>query len=655
VSNDALFREALSAFHSGDLERARVSAERLAAESPNHGAAEHLLGLIHCRTGAIDSGIAHLRRAHDIDPANPGFRVMLVRALVDSGAHGEAFVLAARPESADAGNAMLWHARAEAADAAGEREAAAEAWSRVAGLQPGDWRAWSNAGNAFAGLGEWPKAADALRQAARLNPDEHQIRRNFVSALGQSGQMEEAAREVEALLASDPEDGAARMLWAKALSELGKHQEALDQYDEAVGRALAGDPANPGAALLELGRRALGPDTGTRPAYDIDLLRSVAALLDRTNRIEALRAFLDAAAEAGLERSSFANSAAALALRDGHAEEARRILLAKDEAGDPVYHFRLLARVEEALGNSSGAFAASVAMNRSVDDYDGWRKKGEAYRGRIRAMRREAEQSLGAITPLTLGDRSSPAFLVGFPRSGTTLLDTFLMGHPDTAVLEEVHLIGAAEKALGGTGRLDRRSPAELEGARAAYFEELDRHVDPGFNGLVVDKMPLNMLALPFIYAMFPDAKVIFAQRHPCDCVLSCFTQSFVLNDAMASFLEIDDSADMYDAVLDQFTYARANLPVAVHDLVYERLVAEPAATLKPLIGFLGLKWDERLLDHQATARSRGAIITPSFDQVVKPLSQGPSGRWQRYRAQLEPVLPVLLPWAERLGYSDAA
>lgn len=653
MTHDPMLRDALAAFRQGDLSRAKGEAEALLKVVPDNAAAQHLLGLIHCRTGAIDSGIAHLRRAHEIDPANPGFRVMLVRALVDSGAHAQAFELAAPP--ADTGNLMLWHARGEAADAAGEGEAAAEAWSRVAALQPNDWRAWSNAGNAFASLGQWDQAANALRNAARLNPDEHQIRRNFVSALGQSGQMEEAAREVEALLATDPDDGAARMLWAKALSELGKHHESLDQYDEAVRRALDSAPHRPGAALLELARRAVGPKTGDRPAYDIDLLRSVAALLDRTNRIAELSDFLDASAGAGIDCSNFANSAAALALRDGKPDEARRILLDKDDGGDPVYHGRLLAKVEEALGNPAAAFAASVAMNLSVTDYDEWRRKAGAYRERVREMRREASRSLSSIAPLQPGGRPSPAFLVGFPRSGTTLLDTFLMGHPGTAVLEEVHVLGAAGAAIGGTVRLHHRNTAELERARRAYFEELDRHVDPSFSGLVVDKMPLNMLALPFIYALFPDARIIFAQRHPCDCVLSCFTQSFVLNDAMASFLELGDAADMYDAVLDQFSFTRDKLPIAVHDLVYERLVEEPAATLRPLIDFLGLEWDERLLDHQATAAKRGAIITPSFDQVVKPLSKGPSGRWQRYRAQLEPVLPVLLPWAKRLGYADAS
>jgi hypothetical protein len=192
-----------------------------------------------------------------------------------------------------------------------------------------------------------------------------------------------------------------------------------------------------------------------------------------------------------------------------------------------------------------------------------------------------------------------------------------------------------------------------LEPARQAYFEELDRYIDPECSGLIVDKMPLNMLRLLLIHCLFPDAKVIFAQRHPGDCVLSGFMQSFTLNDAMACFLTIEDSADFYDAAMTLFNASRAALPVSVYTLVYEELVADPANALHPLIDFLGLEWRPELLDHTATAKARGAIITPSYDQVVQPLSKAPSGRWRRYELQLASVLPVLLPWARRLGYAD--
>jgi hypothetical protein len=163
----------------------------------------------------------------------------------------------------------------------------------------------------------------------------------------------------------------------------------------------------------------------------------------------------------------------------------------------------------------------------------------------------------------------------------------------------------------------------------------------------------MNMLRLAVLHALFPHAKVIFAQRHPCDVVLSGFMQSFRLNHAMASFLDLADAADLYDAAMTMWTRSRDAIPQAVHTVVYERLTADPEAELKPAVEFLGLDWRDGILDHQATAEKRGLITTASYDQVVKPLSRTPSGRWRRYRKQMETVLPILLPWAERLGYAD--
>jgi hypothetical protein len=94
-------------------------------------------------------------------------------------------------------------------------------------------------------------------------------------------------------------------------------------------------------------------------------------------------------------------------------------------------------------------------------------------------------------------------------------------------------------------------------------------------------------------------------------------------------------------------------LQIRVHTVVYEELVVDAEAVLRPAIEFLGLHWKPELLDHRATAKARGRINTPSYNQVTQPLTRAASGRWRRYEKQLAPVLPVLLPWAERLGYRD--
>jgi hypothetical protein len=278
-----------------------------------------------------------------------------------------------------------------------------------------------------------------------------------------------------------------------------------------------------------------------------------------------------------------------------------------------------------------------------------WQRNAAAYRDEQHQLARAITPEWAAKVPLL--NEPSPrrvAFLVGFPRSGTTLLDTFLMGHPEVTVLEEEQLVGKA--ALGLKVKdLPGTSLEYIREARGAYLRALAEHVPDDFTGLVVDKFPLDMAAAPLIQAMFPGAPIIFAQRHPCDVVLSGFMQSF----GMVNFADIADTADYYDAMMSTWVAARDSMKLNTHTVVYEELVEDPPSVLKPVISFLGLEWDDRVLDHQKTAKERGTIATPSYDQVTEPISKAPSGRWKRYRKQMAPGLPILLPWAKRLGYGE--
>lgn len=645
--------ETLAAFRRGDLARARALAEAQLDGQRGPPEIHHLLGLIDCREGRLNNGIGHLRAALEAEPDNAAFRVMLARALVDAGRHAEALEIAAAPRDSSPPALALWHVRAEAAQAAGEHAEAAEAWAILCTARPDEWRSWANYGDSLAALERWEEAATALRRAWTLNPTELPIQQNLATALARSGNFDEAADQLRAMLDAGAEDVAIRLTLSRLLADLGRYQESMAELDRASRVAIGKGTSTGGAA--DLIRIALPDRSDGKSATSAELraLRELALLLERTNRMDELRRLLDDADAAGISRQALAYPAAVSALHGGDAGQARQLLALEDPTYDPVRRNRLLARILDALGDTDGAFAATDQMNRSVPDFDGWVARSVGYRRRLRALAEKATYWPARLRPLTPGPRPSPAFLVGFPRSGTTLLDTFLMGHPETQVLEEFPMLRKAEEVLGQAVGRPESWASRLEPARQAYFAELDRHVDPAGPALVVDKMPLNMLRLLLIYGLFPDAKVIFAQRHPCDAVLSGFMQSFTQNDAMACFLTIDGSADFYDAALSLFWASRAVLPVPIHDLIYEQLVADPEAALKPLIAFLGLDWRNELLDHRATAKGRGAIITPSYNQVVEPLTKAPSGRWRRYRRQLEPVLPILLPWAERFGYVD--
>ena len=648
--------EALAAFERGDLERARRLAEQRAAENPT-AQIEHLLGLIHCRAGDPASGVEHLRRAVGREPENPVHQVMLARALVDSGRAGEVLAMSEPARDNAPASLALWHARAEASDAERNWINSANSWEIIAHARPTDWRAWHNLGNALAACEQWERAVDAFRRAVLLEPQRAELRRKFAAALGRCGLLDESIAQLEEALKLEPHHLESRLSLARLLADVDRPQESLVQL-EMASRLATGGVGKQGGPMVALGRFR-GFDEADRPAFsfgpdDVNAIRELGLLLERTNQMDALRELLEQTSAAEVAQDRLGYLFAASELREGRAEVAENWLMQESPDSDPVRWHRLRAKIAEARGDAAAAFAAAEQMNRSVRGFDDWVRRGTEYRQRIRSLAAlVTPEWAGSLPRLPPPDRRAPAFLVGFPRSGTTLLDTFLMGHPETEVLEEVHLLGQAELVVGNVRELQGCSIDTLLKAREAYFAELDRHVDPSFAGLVIDKLPLNMLGAPLIHLLFPEALIIFAQRHPCDAVLSGFMQSFVMNDAMACFLEIESAADLYDTVMQVWTNSRESLPLSVHSLIYEELVVDPARALKPLIAFLGLDWNDELLDHRSTAKHRGAIITPSYDQVTEPLTQRASGRWRRYIDQLEPVLPVLLPWTRRLGYGD--
>lgn len=248
-----------------------------------------------------------------------------------------------------------------------------------------------------------------------------------------------------------------------------------------------------------------------------------------------------------------------------------------------------------------------------------------------------------------------PVFLVGFPRSGTTLLDTFLGGHPEISVLEEKSTVADMRIDLGTQAQnsieaLDKVDEAVLTKARATFLNAQKRF---GAKGLVIDKLPMNLVFAGEILRVFPRAKFIFALRDPADSVLSCFMQTFRLNPPMAALDSPLDAAKTYALAQQTWKNIQAECAPAVVTVRYEHLLADKEAALKPVFDFLGIGWDESILDHQSSALERGHIPTPSRTQVVKPLYTSAKGRWKRYAALMPEALEILAPWQKEFGYSD--
>ncbi|HEX5258565.1 MAG TPA: sulfotransferase [Sphingomicrobium sp.] len=505
-------------------------------------------------------------------------------------------------------------------------------------------------GNLSAGVAYLQSASDA-------EPDNPAFRLMLARALVDCGR----AAEVLAM----PEPAALPLAANVALWQI--RAEAAARLDDATAlaqawRSIAAATPNDGRAWINLGRSLLQQDAFAEAAdayrkalaltpTNLDALHELALLYERTNDLQAMADLLDSALADGIAKDRLAFAWALLEQRLGNAQEARRLLDLPGADRDRTRWYRLLATAEDELGNSSAAFAATIAMNRSARGFDDWRRRGLAYRQELRDLAEAIAgwSDLPSLPPLD----DPPIFLVGFPRSGTTLADTFLMGHPEIEVLEELPLLSDVAAFLGSLRNLPRVSASSMRQARDRYLRDLAAALPTRSARRIVDKFPLNMVAAPVIHGLFPGAPIIFVQRHPCDCVLSGFMQAFVSNVGNASFLDIADAAEFYDACMSVWAACEAVLPLNVHTIRYESLVIDPEAELRPLMEHIGLGFDERMLDHRKTANARGAIPNTSYNQVVEPLSAAPVLRWRRYAKELEPVLPALLPWAERLGYES--
>ncbi|HEY5711484.1 MAG TPA: sulfotransferase [Allosphingosinicella sp.] len=542
-----------------------------------------------------------------------------------------------------------------------ERHAeAADCYARVVVKDPNDWEIWNNLGNARRAAGDRDGAIAALAEARALRPDLAAIHYNLGVSLAEAGRLEDGALAFAEAARRAPDNPGPLLELGKALRHLGRHQDALAPLEAAAQLSPgAPDPRLERArALSGLGRfdesdaayrSALNAQPGLAAAF---LERG--QLLERGNKLERLPALLAEAAGQGVAAADLSYLSALALERDGKVADALVAAQAAPEGDDPGRKAQLVGRLADRLGDAATAFAAYREMNRVASEgRDAAACDPAGYRDHVAALRDMMTPAYAAAwRPGGPGEgRPAPVFLVGFPRSGTTLLDTLLMGHPAIHVLEEEPLLQRAGEALGDFARLPALDEAETERLRALYFDALDVF-DPQAKGkMIVDKLPLNLLGAPLIHRLFPDAKLIFAGRHPCDVVLSCFMQNFDLNDAMANFLDLGYAARLYDLVMSFWTRARDVLPLDVHEVRYEDVVADKEAALRGLVAFLGLDWDPAVLDHQKTAAARGPIITPSYAQVAQPIYTRAKGRWERYREQMAPVLPILAPWAVKMGY----
>ena len=654
-------RAAVAAASRGGLAEACTIGERALDEGGDQAALNAMLGAFRRQLGDVDTSIEHLRIANAARPFDPKIAANLASALAETGRHGEALEVVTE-QLTEADNTMnLARLRGFLAQSADDYPAAVKAYERVVAAFPNDWEAWNNLGNARRCIGDFEGSIAALKRAAEIEPNSAPVRLNLAVAIGATGDFGEAERQLRALADEHRREGEPLRELHALLKEQLRDEEALEAILEAVRR----DPRNVGLLLALASHQSqlqhyAEAETEYRKVIELEPANGLAnlglaILFELTNRKEDLSRLVGEAEARGVAAEALSFIRAFDHRRQKRFEEGLRALEHVPDAMETARRAHLHGQLLDGAGRHQEAFAAFERMNElNRNDPSQPDERGGNYRATIRSQ-------LATLTPdwvrawreAGIADaRPSPVFLVGFPRSGTTLLDTMLMGHPGIEVLEEEPALRLANSELPDFAALPNASDEQVVAARDAYFETAQAltPLEPG--NLLVDKNPLIMNGLPFVRRLFPDAKIILALRHPCDVVLSCYITNFRANDGMASFLRLETAAELYDLSFRYFERAAQLFDFPVHSVVYERVVADKEPELKALFDFIGLDWHDAVLEHEATAKGRGRIKTASYAQVVEPIYTRSAGRWWNYRKQLEPVLPILEPWVKKFGYS---
>jgi tetratricopeptide (TPR) repeat protein len=531
--------------------------------------------------------------------------------------------------------------------------------------------------NAAVASGDLGRAAALSRDALRAGVKNALLMRLVAEDIERQGEPIKAVEYLQRALVLMPGD-------PMLLTALGGRYANLNQPSDAIrmfAAAIAADPQSAeahygmggnlaGNGEVDAGRKHFERALEIDPPY-ADARAALALLMGRTGdsdgaRIEAERALADAP---GHHTATIAMAQTDIYRRDFVEAEARLRPLLEETDINPhatATAYGLLADALDGQGRPVEAFAAYTRAN------DGFRElfakrfasASNALHTRIDRLiatfGRETPERWKDAPPTGPGEQSGArghAFLVGFPRSGTTLLEQVLAAHPDVVTLEERPTLAKGEVEFmikpGGVDRLAALTSQEAADYRRAYWRAVREMGVEVKDKVFIDKMPLSSLSLPLISKLFPQAKILFARRDPRDVVLSCYRRFFLPNPATYSMLSLKGAAEFYARVMRLADRYRAVLPPVLHEVRYERFIADFEGEARAFCAFLGLAWDEGMNAFAAKAATR-LVTTPSAIQVRRGLYREGEGQWRPYRDEIAAVLPILEPWIEPQGYPAA-
>ena len=538
-------------------------------------------------------------------------------------------------------------------------------------MQPQNAAHWSNLGNCLCELDRQPEALEPLQKALLLGATDSAVHFGLARAYAAAGPLELARRHIETAIERAPHDAEFHVFKLRILQAMDRWPEARACADYLQSIALdEGQAVDFGyllfrgqwyeQAIAQFMKKPVDPDL-----YSDSRIGLVMAY-ERTNRLEPAKAIQAGLHEQDMRHNpklldNFLQMQAKMAMRGKDFDEARacfaRVL--HQPHNDAGLKLGLEFEYAAALDKCRQPAAAMDVLQRA-------HAERRALTGRNHPALQDSteafavlEQPVPAWNPACQGRDGcvDPVFVVGFPRSGTTLLEQLLDAHPALASFDEQPFLQHIVRRLTANGedvfeRIGQLTPLQWRQQRDAYFSEV-RQVAPDAAKRAVDENPLNMVRLPLLQNFFPHSQVILAIRHPCDVVLSCYMQHFRAPAFALTFETLESTARMYGKVFTHWQQNARHLQLPVLQWKYEELVADTEGRARALFEFLQLPWHDELLAFTERAKNKGAIKTPSYTQVVERVNAGSVGRWQAYAEYFTPaVMEPLKPWLERFGYS---
>ena len=607
---------ALAQHEAGQFDRAEAGYRAVLDDDPDEPDALNLLGVMLQERGEPDQAIALLTRALAIDPDFPEALSNLARARRVSG----------------------------------EPAAAAELARRAIALDPALAEAHLNLGRALIDLDDDAGAVAALREAVALAP-ESAGQAELGRALVRVNDPTAAVAALTAALALDPGRVDAMINLGVACTLLMRLDEALAWHEKAAALSPE-DPAAHAALAITLRHRhdLAGSNAACRRTLALaperaEIRLTLAANLAAMGRFAEAEACCQAVLALNPESAGARGELARIGRYCEDAAEIAGLRAVLDDAaaapGERINAGMAAGRLLDRSGDYDAAFAAYAGANRLIRA--NWiafgRPTGNA------ELRHYADWAIATFTAERFaatadwGDPSDlPVFIVGMPRSGTTLVEQIAASHKQVFGAGELTDIGAIVRALNGEDR--HRPPPDWgrEAVRRAATAQVTRLAGLGGDAVrVIDKMPDNSRMLGQIAVLFPRARVIVCRRDPRDVCLSCYFQNF--GDGMVWSTDQAELAERAREIDGLLAHWCAVLPIPILEVRYEDLVGDLEGQSRRLIAFLGLDWDPACLAFHETERT---VLTASLWQVRQPLYGSSVGRWRHYRKHLGPLLEGL-------------